>query len=135
MAEPAQGLLDLRGFHFELPPVADVLVGAPAASAKVGAARLDAIRRRSIHGEEFGLGELFLPLREARRDLLARDDERHEDSQAINPADPLPSEGDIVNRELENLAQVRNWLHAEDQEKEKGLSPLRTKAPGEWVAP
>ena len=60
VADPAQGLLDLGGFHLELPLIPDVLVSAPAAGAEIGAARLDAIRRRHIHGDQVGLGKFLL---------------------------------------------------------------------------
>jgi len=58
--EAAEGLLDLRGFYLQLALVADVLIGAATATAKVGTRRLDAVGRGLIDGEEFGLGEFLL---------------------------------------------------------------------------
>ena len=55
MAHTPQGLLDLRRLHLKLTIIPDVLVGAPAALAKIGAARLDAIRRGLIDGNQLRL--------------------------------------------------------------------------------
>lgn len=83
-------LFDLPGLEFQLMRVADVLIAATAATPKIRARRFDPLGRCFQHFEQLCFGELFFLADDLRRDALAIDRERNEDSLARIARDAFP---------------------------------------------
>ena len=107
MGQPPEGLLNLRGFYGKLALVADVLVGAAAAGAKVGTGGLHAVRRGLVDGDQLRLGVSFLSLGQAGGNLLAGNDERDEDGEALITPYPFATKGNVVDRESHGIFDFR----------------------------
>ena len=75
--------------------VIDVLVTASAASTEVRAFRKLAMGRRLEHFDQFAFGELLFLAHDFRRDALAIDRERNEDSLAVISRDAFSAESDV----------------------------------------
>ena len=81
--------------------VIDVLVGAAAATTKVGTARFDAMRRMFLKIDNLRFGELLLLARDFCGNELALDRERNKNGLAIFARNAFPAEGEVFDLEID----------------------------------
>src|SRR4051812_4582766 len=81
--------------------VADVLVAAATAMAKIRTRRLDAMRRSFENFDQLGFRELLFVADDPRRDAFAINREGNKDRLAAIARDTFAAEGDVVNGQLD----------------------------------
>ncbi len=102
-AEPLQRVHHLLGLEGELGRIGHVLEAAAAAAPKVWAGRLHALRRRLLDRVDDPAPEARARLHEADPEAIAGQAARDEDHVAIGPPDALAPEGQVVDRQGQNL--------------------------------
>jgi hypothetical protein len=95
----------------ELEEVVQVLVLAAAAQAEVRTEWFNSIGGSGHHTKQPGTGEAPLYLGDFRFHDLARGDEGNEDDKILRPGNAFATEGDVVNRQGQLVAQ--NEAHAQ----------------------
>ena len=82
--------------------VVHVLVGTPAATAKIGALRCDATRGAFLNFNQLRIGELFFLAQDLSGNRFTLDCIRNKDSFPLFPADPFPAKGNVLNFQIDN---------------------------------
>jgi len=101
-SDSLQEIADLAGFNFELMRVIDVLISAAAATAKVGTARFDAMRRMFLKINDLRFGELLLLARDFRGKELTVDRERNKNRLAIFARNAFSAKGNVSDLEIDD---------------------------------
>ena len=84
-----------------------MLEAAAAAAAEVGAGRLDSIRRWRLDGLDHRPPEPRAGLDDFGPHPVARDGAADEEDVALDPPNPLAPEGEVVDRQIEDVTTPR----------------------------
>jgi hypothetical protein len=137
MANPLEQIANLLVLEPELEGVVQVLVLAAAALAEVRAEWFDPVGGGSHDTKKPGPGEALLYFRDFSFHDLARSDKGNENDKILRPGDAFATEGNIVNRQGQLVAQSE--AHAEESRKSgsqvKGLSCNEDVAIVPWRLP
>ena len=107
VADPLEAIADLLFLEAELGGVREVLEAAAAAAAEVGAGRLDSIRRWRLDGLDHRPPEPRAGLDDFGPHPVARDGAADEEDVALDPPNPLAPEGEVVDRQIEDVTTPR----------------------------
>src|SRR4029077_7134501 len=102
LADSLKDVAHLAPFNRELMFVADVLVCAPAAMAKIRALRCHAIRGAFLNFQQLCLGELFFLSHDLGRNEFALNGVRNEDSLPLLASDPFSAESNVFDFQIDN---------------------------------
>lgn len=114
-ADSLQNISRLAPFDRKLMLVADVLISASAAAAKVRTWRPDPIGRRLAHIDKFTISELFFLAHDLRRDKLTVDGVRNKNCLATFTSDTFSAERDVLDFKIDNAQRrmlARQIAHA-----------------------
>src|SRR2546427_94432 len=109
-AEPTDALETVTHLLFlegELRGVRDVLESATAAATEVGARRLHPVGRGRLQGLDYRPPESRARLDHPHAYPVAGDRAAHENDVTLSPAHALAAEGEVVNRQIEDIAAPR----------------------------
>src|SRR6266404_4084144 len=101
-ADSLESVTNLSPFNRELMFVANVLVGAASAPAKVGTLRFHTIRRALLYLDQLRFGELFFLAQDLGGNDLAFDGVRHKYGLPLLASDALPAESNIFDFQIDN---------------------------------
>ena len=114
-ADSLENIARLAPFDRKLMLVADVLISASAAAAKVRTWRPDPIGRRLAHIDKFTINELFFLAHDLGRDKLTVDGVRNKNCLATFTSDTFSAECDVLDFKINNAQRrmlARQIAHA-----------------------
>ena len=106
-ADALEAIAHLLLLEGELGRVRDVLEPAAATAAEIGAGRLDPVGRRRLERFDDRAAEPGARLHHSDPHPVAWDGAADEEDVALDPADPLAAESEVVDRQIEDIAAPR----------------------------
>src|SRR4051812_40276637 len=123
-ADPLERVAHLSPFYRKLVFVADMLICAAAASAKISALWRHAIRRTLLNVDQFRFGELFLFAHDFGRNDFALNRVRNKHSLTLLPRHTFPTKSDVLYFQIDQAHIINTLLQLVVSDNDIGIKLL-----------